>query len=149
MSSRHWTLALFGALVLTVVCGWAAVVKLADYAQHVQVALKASSDAQRPTADQLAGDLFKGLAMAAGFVLSAIFAVSLMLRRGFAFRHPTTYLFLLAGVVVLIHQIGVRDWLFVSLGAGMVIYGVGDLVICLKNHVHSSGKVSVDQVAGI
>jgi hypothetical protein len=149
MSSRHWTLALLGAIVLTVVFAWAAVVKLSEYAGDVQRALQAAADAQKPTSEKLAGDLFKGLAMAAGFVLSAVFAGGLMLRRGFGFRHPTTYLFLLAGVVVLIHQIGVRDWLFVTLGAVMVIYGVGDLAICLKNHVHSTGKVTVDQVAGL
>ena len=39
--------------------------------------------------------------------------------------------------------------LLVSLGAVMVIYGVGDLALCLKNHVHTTGKVTVDQVAGL
>ena len=149
MSGRHWRLALLGAIVLTVVFAWAAAVKLSDYAQGLATALQSPPEATRPGSEKIQGDLFKGLAMATGGVLSLVFAGSLLFRRGFAFRHPTTFLFLLSGAVTLVHQIGAGDWLLVSLGGVMVIYGVGDLAICLRNHVHSTGKVTVDQVAGI
>ena len=149
MSGRHWRLALLGAIVLTGVFAWAAAVKLSEYSGDLETALKAPAETARPGSEKIQGDLFKGLAMSTGCVLSAVFAGSLLLRRGFAFRHPTTFLFLLSGAVTLVHQIGARDWLLVSLGGVMVVYGVGDLAICLRNHVHSTGKVTGDQVAGI
>jgi hypothetical protein len=151
MSTRHWRLALLGAVVLTVVFAVTAVVKLRNYALDVERAPSVTAEAEKPnyTPEKLAKDLFKGLAMTAGFAMAVVFVGALILRSGFAFQHSTTYLFLLAGVVTLIHQIGARDWLWVSLGAVMVIYGIGDLAICRRNHVHTSGRITVDQVAGL